>query len=170
MAGQCSSFAAVPPPTKSANTHAAAQARYRAKNKDAEQEKARERMARLRESRREAQPELRRTLSSNRLRATPLFALFRAHARAHIAPVLARPPPTTPVLTPPPRLGVDEVAACLGSLRLDFKYTDPREVDAFDKLLASGGVDLDDDDIEFMLRHAVPAPSTENLACCSHLV
>ncbi|KAJ7436474.1 hypothetical protein B0H11DRAFT_1936670 [Mycena galericulata] len=150
-------FAAVPQSASQPNPHAQAQARYRTRNKVVEQEKARARMSRLRGARRDdAAIELRRKKSSEKLRATPLFAIYRAHARHHLAPLLANSGDETPqpeVWAEVDReLGVDEVAACLGNFQLVFKITDARAVASFDKMLVSGA-DLDDDDIEFMLRH-----------------
>ncbi|KAJ7429711.1 hypothetical protein B0H11DRAFT_2264995 [Mycena galericulata] len=156
--------AEAPAPVKS---RADSQARYRARNNDTERTKARARMARLRSARREEgamqeapQEALRRKQSSDRLRATPLFAAFRTHAHTHLAPLLASPGAefadvwdgTDCVIAD------DEVAACLGPLRLDFKITDVGAVACFDKLLASHG-NFDEEDLEFMFRHGVPPPS-----------
>ncbi|KAJ7822845.1 hypothetical protein B0H13DRAFT_2376436 [Mycena leptocephala] len=159
---------------------AQAQARYCAKNKEQEQAKARERMHRLRDARREeAEYELKRKESSDRLRATPLFARYRVHAHTHLTPSFLHPVKlwmniwrTFAGHARSSRIPEDQVAACLGDLRshhfrLDFKYTDERAVASYDRCLQGA---FDDDDIEFMLRHEVPTPTMESLSCCSHLM
>ncbi|KAJ6469549.1 hypothetical protein C8R47DRAFT_1222887 [Mycena vitilis] len=166
-------------------TRAAAQARYRAKHKDEELEKARLRMNRLREARREqkreeAEVELRRRASSDQLRATPLFEVYRRHALTHLREEFfddatadyARYEEDQAVdnCTPAPEACdcsgmAASKEASRGQLRLDFKHTDEREVAALHKLLAAGPVD--DDDVEFLLRHARPRPTMEALSCCT---
>ncbi|KAJ7846649.1 hypothetical protein B0H13DRAFT_1907679 [Mycena leptocephala] len=132
---------------QSASARVQAQARYRAKNKEQEQAKARERMHRLRDAwREETEDALKRKESSDRLRATPLFALYRVHAHTHITPIFLAPGETVDeymegydrmrysdgdfdeqdtmwhLRHSPDTLGLqdfpeDQVAACLGDLR-----------------------------------------------------
>ncbi|KAJ7439437.1 hypothetical protein B0H11DRAFT_1934586 [Mycena galericulata] len=168
-------FTAGGTPASQPNARAKAQARYRAKNRQREQNKSRERMSRLREARRGGgEEELQRKASSEKLRATQ-------HAQEHIVPFLieqerkgepegAGEPHGAegPVVEAIKRdLLPDEVVACRGNFRLVFSITNARTVASFDKMLAAGE-DLDDDDLEFMIRHQVPAPTLENLACCVH--
>ncbi|KAJ7865992.1 hypothetical protein B0H13DRAFT_2352733 [Mycena leptocephala] len=132
---------------QSGSARAQVQARYRAKNKEQEQAKARERMHRLRDARREeAEYELKWKESSDRLRATPLFARYRVHAHTHLTPIFFAPGETVDeymegydrmrysdgnfdeqdavwhLRHSPDTLGLqefpeDQVAACLGDLR-----------------------------------------------------
>ncbi|KAJ7500191.1 hypothetical protein B0H11DRAFT_1909156 [Mycena galericulata] len=151
------------------SARAKAQARYRAKNRQREQNKSRERMSRLREARREGgEEELQRKASSEKLRATQ-------HAQKHIVPFLIEQEgegepegAEGPIVEAIGRdLLPDEVVACRGNFRLVLSITDACTVASFDKMLAAGK-DLDDDDLEFMIRHQVPVPTLENLACCVH--
>ncbi|KAJ6454057.1 hypothetical protein C8R47DRAFT_1228812 [Mycena vitilis] len=193
-----SSFAMSGPPTftavlgepKATSARAQAQARYRARNKEQEQAKARERMQRLRSTKREAAGEvLRRKESSERLRSTPLFAVYRRHAEVHLKGLFGkdegslsggdeltphsnggavnRSPPTTQEAAAwteaDVAMALEELRGA--TLRIDFNYTDEAEVAAFDKVMERGP--MDDDDVEFLLRHSVPKPTMESLSCCT---
>ncbi|KAJ7468407.1 hypothetical protein B0H11DRAFT_1920991 [Mycena galericulata] len=162
----CTAFSSKPPAAPS-NPRAEAQARYRAQHHSVEKSKARERMGRLRKARREDAENLRRKQSSDTLRGTEFFALYRRHVRTCLSAVLSNPEAAKDRWDGPGRkLSADEVAASLGDIRLIFKFTDERAVASFDKLIAAGA-DLDDDDVEFMLRHAMPKPTLKNLICCT---
>ncbi|KAJ7919399.1 hypothetical protein B0H13DRAFT_2320389 [Mycena leptocephala] len=75
-----------------------------------------------------------------------------------------------PTSAPP---GSEDIERCLAQLNrctlvLDFSWEDPDAVDGYQKLRSSPQVH-DDDDIEFMFRHAVPHPTFENMDACSCL-
>ncbi|KAJ7106099.1 hypothetical protein C8R43DRAFT_963427 [Mycena crocata] len=171
---------------RTTSSRTAAQARYRAKNREAEQQKARRRMRVLRD----------RRASSERLRASPLFEKYRRHVERHLHPIYGnradpefmaawdafrfRDAPfdrdnarfavqySSPVSAAPHKEMVDRQLAELTTcgLKLDLDWDDPAEVAAYEHLSATVG-QLDDDSIEFILRHAIPRPTLENLDSCS---
>ncbi|KAJ7782924.1 hypothetical protein B0H16DRAFT_1447164 [Mycena metata] len=105
--------------------HAIAQAQYRARNPEAERSRARERMRRLRDSRQA------RAISSERLRATPEFACYKAHVERHRGAVYGYS--SDPVY----RAAFDR-----------FRLKD-------------SPVEFEREDAIFVLQHATPQPTTE---------
>ncbi|KAJ7118598.1 hypothetical protein C8R43DRAFT_960363 [Mycena crocata] len=177
-----------------------AQARYRAKNSEAEQEKARRRMRRLRDNRKQ---QLRQRESSERLRATPLFARYREHVKLHFKPLYGdRGDPefmaawdayrfggtphtredalfclkygTPGAARPPTEAEIErQIFFCLRltqmnecGLVLDWDSTDDEAAAGYARL-EEKVMNYDDDDIEFMMRHAKPPPTFESLSRCT---
>ncbi|KAJ7915944.1 hypothetical protein B0H13DRAFT_1871566 [Mycena leptocephala] len=155
-------------PIKIPGGRAEAQARYRARNREAKCERARRRMQQLREGRKDEEMErLRRQASSERLRST-------LHVERHLGAVYGDPadpdfeaafdrfrfkggPPfdredaifllthatAQPTSAPP---GSEDIERCLAQLNrctlvLDFSWEDPDAVDGYQKLRSSPQVD-----------------------------
>ncbi|KAF8192327.1 hypothetical protein K438DRAFT_1970133 [Mycena galopus ATCC 62051] len=152
--------------TAPAGTRAAAQARYRERHQDSECAKAHQRMQALRQAKKqdvakhhfgtlsesERDPEY--MVGWNRFRFTrgdfdrqnTLFVLKYS----------------TPAVLAPTS---DEVDRCLGELNnytltFDLDWENAEDVEAYDRLTLNAF--LDDNDVEFMFRHAVPSPTIEN--------
>jgi hypothetical protein len=58
---------------------------------------------------------------------------------------------------------LSQLNAC--GLRLELDWNDAADVAGYEKMQQSE-LDLDDDDLEFMFRHAVPPPSLESMEAC----
>ncbi|KAJ7441780.1 hypothetical protein B0H11DRAFT_1932710 [Mycena galericulata] len=184
------SFAASP--SKTPNAHAAAQARYRSRNRDREQEQARERMRRTREERvrrRTSSEQLRASPLFARYRQhverhggplwvnrqdPDLYLAALARFRGKGGPPFDRddavfilhhshPDPPGPV---PNDADVDrrltELNRC--TLVIEIRCDDEEEERTWRRI--SKYTELDDDDLEFIFRRAIPAPTFEAMDGC----
>ncbi|KAJ7443315.1 hypothetical protein FB451DRAFT_1568725 [Mycena latifolia] len=187
----CFSAFTLAPPLRPAvsGSRAQAQARYRAKNQDAERDKARRRMRALCETRREettlptAPPASFFSATSTTSRVTAAscteastiagwqrlrfstgpFDLDDAHFCIRYEAPLPRGQPTVAEL----EARLADLEAGRTALLLQFDPADVVAQTAFEKLDAAGIGPLDDDDIEFALLHAVPRPTLDSLRRCS---
>ncbi|KAJ7150420.1 hypothetical protein C8R46DRAFT_1043778 [Mycena filopes] len=179
---------------QTANSRALAQARYGARNREAEQECARGRMQRLRDARRDA---AQREASSERLRASDVFAEYKRHVGRHTQqlhgevkdPTYAAAWEAFHLKEPPYNfdredavfvlahgdgvLSPDEetIEKCLRQLNtctliLEFDWNDDRAVAAYERLGRHQYKALDDEDFEFMFRYSLTPPTLENMAAC----
>ncbi|KAF7343815.1 hypothetical protein MSAN_01962500 [Mycena sanguinolenta] len=181
------------PPTPPA-TRAEAQARYRARNQDAERAKAR-----LRKPARRKQEF--GMSSAQDLRTSEIFQRFKEHVRRHYLPFCGRP--TDPDFmrgwerfrfkdgpsllcdredavfilkyggtslresTP----SAEEIDRCLAKLNsctlgLVFDWEDKAAVHGYERIAARRFAALEEEDFEFMFHHAVPTPTMENMNSC----
>ncbi|KAJ7436475.1 hypothetical protein B0H11DRAFT_2256183 [Mycena galericulata] len=181
-------------PTTTPKTRAETQARYCARNREREQEKARERMQRSRDDK------LRRRVSSEQLRASPLFARYRRHVEGHLGTIWcdraniemylarlahfresggppfdredamfllqhAQPNPPGPIPSEADIVRyLDELNRC--SLVIQIASGDDEEEEMW-RRIDRKAADVNDDELEFMFRHAIPAPTFENMDACT---
>ncbi|KAJ7439435.1 hypothetical protein B0H11DRAFT_1934584 [Mycena galericulata] len=181
-------------PTKQIpNNRAETQARYRARHRESEQAKARERMRRLRESCREVD------VSSEVLRASSVFARYRIYLREHIVKIWTddanveawnaewqricnkEGPPFNrqdaifllrhdhPNPNPSDGWPTDEEIERrlhkLNSCDVVLEYADD-EVGDWRAVLSRTPVGSNDDDLEWLFRHTIPTPTMEGMGAC----
>ncbi|KAJ6458477.1 hypothetical protein C8R45DRAFT_1110005 [Mycena sanguinolenta] len=166
-------------------SRAEVQACYRARNQEAERLKARQRMHEHRLDRKKTERErLRREASSEHLRSSDVFQQYKNHVQRHLRRLCGQHADTEYMrrwdqyrFSDRPFQFDEEDALfilkyngplpCLIQLNncavcLVFDWENEAEVDAYEKMLQRGK--LDDDDIEFIFRHAEPTPAMETLA------
>ncbi|KAJ7141822.1 hypothetical protein C8R46DRAFT_1046672 [Mycena filopes] len=184
-----SSFAVVPQPVP--RRRAQSQAKYREAHRTEEREKARARMHRLRELRKasenlRASPLFARyrlhvqrhlgVINQHRDDPTWLAALERFRYRDAERPYdredamfilqSETEEPRTDITAAEIDAAVLQLNRC--TLELAFDREDPMKERAWRKISRGrvSGVDLDDESLEFMFRHAIPSPTFENMDAC----
>ncbi|KAJ7438646.1 hypothetical protein B0H11DRAFT_2254459 [Mycena galericulata] len=166
-------------PTKPDAGCARNQARYREKHKEREQEKARLRMQRLRSGDKKAHDMI-RAMSSEEVRASALFARYRIYLQRHALKVFCD---TSDMQAweaswdrfssrDGPPFDRQDAAFLLRHSHPNFHAPAPTDAE-IDKegewraILKRSPPGSNDDDLEWIFRHAVPAPRFEDMDACS---